>query len=161
MSDEKSEFKIQPELKRFDKLTPQQRSALMAKVHSKDTKPEEIVRKALFRQNFRYRKNVSTMHGKPDIVLPKYRAVVFIHGCFWHQHSGCKEAVRPKTRQDYWETKLNRNIERDASNIAKLEELGWRVFVIWECELRPCNRQQTITRLIENLRLLNINHGKC
>lgn len=135
-----------------DKLSPRERSALMAKVRSENTKPEEIVRKALFRQGFRYRKNVKDLPGKPDIVLPKYQAAVFVHGCFWHQHTGCPEAVRPQSRQDYWEAKLNRNMARDASNAEKLQALGWRVFVIWECELRPSLREQTLKHLAENLR---------
>ena len=138
---------------RRDKLSPEQRSALMAKVRGQDTKPEEVVRKELFQRGIRYRKNVKTLPGKPDLVLPKYRAVVFVHGCFWHQHPDCPEAVRPQSRQEYWEAKLNRNMERDALNTEKLQELGWRVLVVWECELRPSRRGQTIERLVENLRL--------
>ena len=139
----------------MDRLSAEDRSKLMAKVHSKDTKPEEIVRKALFKEGFRYRKNVAKMPGKPDIVLAKYHAVVFVHGCFWHQHPDCKEAARPKSRTDYWNNKLDRNIERDRKVVKKLEDLGWKVFIVWECKLRPQQRQETIAVLAENLRLLS------
>jgi DNA mismatch endonuclease (patch repair protein) len=137
-----------------DRLSPQQRSVLMSKVHATDTKPEIMLRKELFHRGFRYRKNVTNLPGKPDIVLPKYRAIVFIHGCFWHQHPGCKEAARPKSRQEYWDAKLNRNMERDVEIIEKLTKMGWRVYIVWECELRPHCRQQTIDNLISALRLL-------
>jgi DNA mismatch endonuclease (patch repair protein) len=137
-----------------DRLSTQQRSVLMSKVHATDTKPEIMLRKELFHRGFRYRKNVANLPGKPDIVLPKYCAIVFIHGCFWHQHPGCKEAIRPKSRQEYWEVKLDRNIKRDAETIEKLTKLGWRVYIVWECELRPHCRQQTIDNLISALRSL-------
>jgi len=100
-----------------DRLSSKERSALMAKVKSTGTKPEDKVRKALFAAGFRYRKNVRGLPGQPDIVLKKYKAIVFVHGCFWHQHSNCREAVMPATRQDYWIPKLTRNKERDQENI--------------------------------------------
>ena len=119
-----------------DRLTVAERSALMAKVKSSGTKPEEKVRKTLFHEGFRYRKNVSRLPGKPDIVLPKYRAIIFVHGCFWHRHEGCPLARLPKSRRDFWTTKLEGNRERDARKVAELENAGWRVFVVWECELK-------------------------
>jgi len=123
-------------VQRKDRLSPSERGALMAKVKSTGAKPEDKVRKALFAEGFRYRKNVKTLPGKPDIVLPKYRAIIFVHGCFWHQHLNCQEAIMPATRQEYWLPKLTGNKERDRINIEKLKQMGWRVFVIWECELR-------------------------
>ncbi|WP_425059921.1 very short patch repair endonuclease [Sporomusa carbonis] len=137
---------------RKDKLTPEKRSALMAKVKSTGTKAEDKVRKALFAAGFRYRKNVTNLPGKPDIVLAKYKAIVFVHGCFWHQHPNCREATMPATRLEYWRPKLMRNIERDQSNMEKLRKMGWRVFTVWECELRSRFFKKTIELLIAQLR---------
>jgi DNA mismatch endonuclease (patch repair protein) len=146
---------------KYDRLSTKERSLLMSKIHGTDTKPEIMLRKELFGRGFRYRKNVANLPGKPDIVLPKYRAVIFIHGCFWHQHPGCKESARPKSRQEYWEAKLNRNIERDALNVEKLKNLGWRVYIVWECELRPQCKRQTMDNLIDGLLSLKTSHGEC
>ncbi len=146
---------------KYDRLSTKERSLLMSKVHGTDTKPEIMLRKELFSRGFRYRKNVADLPGKPDIVLPKYRAVIFIHGCFWHQHPGCKESARPKSRQEYWEAKLNRNIERDALNVERLKNLGWRVYIVWECELRPQCKRQTMENLTDALLSLKIRHGEC
>jgi DNA mismatch endonuclease (patch repair protein) len=112
------------------------RSALMRSVRSRDTVIEVSLRSMLHRAGFRFRKNVNTLPGKPDIVLPKYRAVVFVHGCFWHQHVGCKKSSRPKTNIDFWNSKLERNVERDKANIKLLEERGWKVLIVWECSFR-------------------------
>lgn len=120
----------------MDDLTQDQRHLNMSHIRAVENKPETLVRKYLFSQGFRYRKNVSDLPGKPDIVLPKYHTVIFIDGCFWHQHPGCRYAVLPKTRQDYWIPKLQKNVERDRINREKLESVGWRVIVIWECELK-------------------------
>lgn len=120
----------------MDDLTQDQRHLNMSQIRAVENKPETLVRKYLFSQGFRYRKNVSDLPGKPDIVLPKYHTVIFINGCFWHQHPGCRYAVLPKTRQDYWIPKLQKNVERDRINREKLESVGWRVIVIWECELK-------------------------
>lgn len=120
----------------MDDLTQDQRHLNMSHIRAVENKPETLVRKYLFSQGFRYRKNVSDLPGKPDIVLPKYHTVIFINGCFWHQHPGCRYAVLPKTRQDYWIPKLQKNVERDRINREKLESVGWRVIVIWECELK-------------------------
>lgn len=112
------------------------RSRMMAGIRGKDTKPELIVRKYLHSRGFRYRLHVKELPGKPDIVLSKYRAVVFVHGCFWHQHQGCKYATKPKTQREFWNNKLSENIKRDGYSLEALKGLGWRVFVIWECELK-------------------------
>jgi len=112
------------------------RSYNMSKIRSKNTKPEEFIRKYLFNQGFRYRKNVRSMPGCPDVVLPRYKTVIFINGCFWHKHEGCKNFVWPKSNEDYWRPKIERNVCRDKKNISDLENSGWHVIVIWECEIR-------------------------
>ena len=128
-----------------DVFTPEKRSEVMSKIRSKNTRPEETVRKWLFNNGFRYRKNVAALPGKPDVVLPKYRAVIFVHGCFWHGHEGCKYFVVPKTRTEWWLAKIGRNREKDEESRAVLEAAGWRVFVVWECELR--RKEDAINRL--------------
>ena len=119
-----------------DIFTAEKRSAIMRAVKSSDTKPEIALRKALFALGYRYRLNVKALPGKPDIVLPKYKTVIFVHGCFWHGHD-CKRGSRiPKTNRAYWTEKIARNKIRDAKNIDALSKLGWRVLVIWECEVK-------------------------
>ena len=120
----------------MDIFSPEKRSEIMRRVRSDETRPEQILRKALFSRGWRYRKNVKKLHGKPDLVFAKAKVVVFVHGCFWHQHEGCKAADRPKSRQDYWQKKLERNIARDLEIQERLKKEGWHVIVIWECELR-------------------------
>ncbi len=117
-----------------DRITKRQRSHVMRSVGRKDTGPEVTVRSLLHRAGFRFRKNVKALPGSPDIVLPRFRTVVFVHGCFWHQHPGCRRATRPASRQDYWDAKLTRNIERDREKAERLIADGWRVVVVWECE---------------------------
>ena len=117
-------------------MTPEQRSRCMSAVKSKDTKPEMIVRKYLFSKGLRYRLHVGSLPGNPDIVLPKYKTVVFINGCFWHGHDGCKYYRLPKSNVEFWESKITNNKNRDVLNEIKLKELGWRVIRIWECEIR-------------------------
>ena len=107
----------------------------MAAVKGSDTTPELIVRRLLHAAGYRFRLHRKDLPGKPDIVLPKHRAVVFVHGCFWHQHPNCKHAARPTSRRSYWDPKLDRNVARDTRNLAALEEAGWRTLVIWECEM--------------------------
>ena len=108
----------------------------MGRVKNKDTKPEVHVRSIVHRMGFRFRKNKKNLPGHPDIVLPKYRKIIFIHGCFWHGHKNCKRAKRPSSNSKFWDTKLNRNIERDKINIAKLSSMGWHTMVIWQCQVK-------------------------
>lgn len=122
----------------------------MSRIKGKDTKPEEIVRKYLFSKGFRYRKNDPKLPGKPDIVLPKYRTVIFINGCFWHMHEGCKYFVWPKHNAEFWEKKIRDNAERDKKNYKKLEEQGWKVLTIWECGLKD-TKDETLQWLEKQL----------
>lgn len=108
----------------------------MRSVKQKNTKPEMAVRRLLHAMGFRFRLHRRDLPGTPDVVLPRYRAAIQVHGCFWHQHPGCRHATKPRSRPDYWLPKLARNIERDAESSARLEVMGWRVLVLWECELR-------------------------
>ncbi|MGM9857192.1 MAG: very short patch repair endonuclease [Candidatus Limisoma sp.] len=135
-----------------DVLSKEQRKRCMSHVRGKDTKPEVMVRQFLFAQGFRYRLYRKDLPGKPDIVLPKYRTVIFINGCFWHGHSGCKYATIPEANHDFWLAKISGNVERDKSNYAKLFELGWKVIEIWQCELKPKFREQTLNNLLTELR---------
>lgn len=112
------------------------RSRMMAGIKGKNTKPELLVRRYLHSRGLRFRLHVTNLPGRPDIVLPKYRKVVFVHGCFWHQHAGCKYATLPSSRAEFWANKLSDNVARDQYQIAVLEELGWGVLLVWECELR-------------------------
>ena len=136
----------------MDNRSKEARSKNMSHIPSKNTKPEEIVRKYLFSKGFRYRKNVSDLPGKPDIVLPKYKAVVFVNGCFWHGHQGCKWFVRPKTNTEFWNEKFQYNIERDQQNYRKLGTMGWRVLIIWECEIRHGDAKEALRRLEESIK---------
>lgn len=135
-----------------DVHTPEQRSYNMSQIHSKNTTPEELVRKFLFSQGFRYRKNDARLLGKPDIVLPKYKTVVFVNGCFWHGHEGCRYFVWPKNNAEFWKEKITGNIQRDKRNHHLLEEQGWRVIEIWECELKKNTFQETLVSLVKNIR---------
>lgn len=112
------------------------RSKNMRAIRGKNTGPEVFVRRMLHRQGFRFRLHVKDLPGKPDIVLPKHHTAIFVHGCFWHQHTGCKNAVMPKTNTDFWQKKLESNVARDTQNIAKLIALGWKSIVVWECEIK-------------------------
>jgi DNA mismatch endonuclease (patch repair protein) len=130
-----------------DVLTKEQRSYNMSRIRSKDTKPEEIVRKYLFSRGLRYRKNDKRYPGHPDIVLPKYHTVVFVHGCFWHRHPGCRYASIPATNSEFWQKKFTRNVERDKEEQSKLREMGWKVLIVWECELKKEKREATLSNL--------------
>lgn len=134
-----------------DTKTPAERSENMSRIRSTNTKPEEIVRKYLFSKGFRYRKNDKRYPGKPDIVLPKYRTVIFVNGCFWHMH-GCSRSRLPKSNQEFWRPKIERNIERDADTKKKLEAEGWKVIVIWECELKKRIANERLSRLCEQIK---------
>ena len=120
----------------MDVLTPEQRKKNMQNIRGKDTKIEVKVRSELFKRGFRFRKNDSRYQGKPDIVLPKYKTVIFVNGCYWHRHPGCKYATTPKTNAEFWNKKFQTNIKNDAKNKAELEEAGWNVITLWECELK-------------------------
>ncbi|RHU25230.1 MULTISPECIES: very short patch repair endonuclease [Parabacteroides] len=135
----------------MDTLSKEQRHKNMAAVHSTNTKPEIIVRKYLFSRGFRYRLNHPRLPGHPDIVLRKYRTCIFINGCFWHGHEGCKYFVIPKSNTEFWTKKINRNIERDKKVRKELIKMGWYCITIWECELKPKIREQTLTSLLFTL----------
>lgn len=130
----------------------------MSRIKSKDTKPEMLVRKFLFANGFRYKLYDKTLPGKPDIVLPKYKTVIFVHGCFWHGHkdlpgrqTGCKYFVVPKTRTDWWLNKINGNIANDAKAVKALKKEGWKIITIWECNLKPVKFSKTLTTLLKKL----------
>ena len=124
----------------------------MSCIKGKGTKPEEIVRKYLFSRGFRYRKNDKRLPGTPDIVLQKYKTVIFVNGCFWHGHEGCKYFVWPKNNSDFWREKIQRNIERDKNYYDKLKHLGWNVVLVWECELKKQRRDETLLSLISRIK---------
>lgn len=133
-----------------DVMTPEQRSRCMAAVKGKDTKPEMIVRKYLFSRGLRYRVNNRKLSGAPDIVLKKYKTVVFIDGCFWHGHEGCKYFRVPKSNVQFWKEKIERNVARDFRNEAELKALGWRVIRVWECEIKTlAQREEYLKHLFD------------
>jgi DNA mismatch endonuclease (patch repair protein) len=123
------------------------RSYNMSQIKGKDTKPEMLVRKFLHARGFRYKLHDKTLPGKPDLVLPKYKTVIFIHGCFWHGHEGCSYYVVPKTRTDWWLNKINGNIANDQKAIAALEKEGWKIITIWECDLKANKISKTLANL--------------
>jgi DNA mismatch endonuclease (patch repair protein) len=131
----------------MDVLTTTQRHKAMVSNRSTNTKPEILVRKYLWRQGFRYRLNNPRLPGHPDIVLRKYRTCVFVNGCFWHGHEGCKYFRLPKTNTDFWEKKINRNKERDKEEQRQLAKMGWHCITVWECELKPDKRDKTLKSL--------------
>lgn len=135
-----------------DSISPEHRSWNMSRIRGKDTKIEVIVRKYLFSKGYRFRKNDKRYPGKPDVVLPKYHTVIFVNGCFWHQHEGCKNATMPKTRTDFWKEKLGRNVANDRKNVHLLEEAGWRVITLWECELEK-DFEGRMNKVIDDLSL--------
>lgn len=134
-----------------DKLSPERRSWNMSRIKGQDTKPEMKVRSYLFRQGFRFRKNDKRYPGKPDIVLPMYKTVVFVHGCFWHRHPGCKDATTPKTRTEFWMEKLSKNVANDRKNVDALKELGFKVIIVWECEIEK-EFASTMDRLVSMIK---------
>lgn len=131
-----------------DHLTAEKRSWNMSRIKDKDTSIEVQVRKYLFSEGFRFRKNDKRFPGKPDVVLPKYHAVVFVHGCYWHRHPGCRYATTPSTNADYWNHKFMRNVENDVKHTKELKKQGWRVFVIWECEIKK-QFEKTMQNLVK------------
>lgn len=137
----------------IDIVDPKTRSRMMASVRSKDTKPELALRRALHARGFRYRLHSKAIEGKPDLVLPKFRAVILVHGCFWHRHFSCRYATMPATRHDFWNAKFDANVARDAAVRTTLLDAGWRVATIWECALRkPPNVGAAAALLAEWLR---------
>ncbi|WP_316196017.1 very short patch repair endonuclease [Bradyrhizobium sp. SZCCHNRI3052] len=136
-----------------DFLTPEQRSERMSRIRSRDTKPELVLRRELHRLGLRYTLGNKRLPGKPDIVLPRHKAAVFVHGCFWHRHAGCNIATTPKSNTPYWQEKFDRNVSRDARVRAELESQGWRVFTVWECELQSGKRtSRTAYQLADEIR---------
>lgn len=133
-----------------DNHTKEVRGMNMSHIRSTNSKPEENVRKFLFAKGLRYRKNVRELPGCPDIVLPKYKTVIFVNGCFWHKHD-CGRFVWPSSNVGYWHKKINGNVERDAKNAAALQEQGWKILVIWECQLKKNVMEQSLNMLYDNI----------
>jgi len=134
-----------------DTVSKEKRSWMMSRIKGKDTSIEVKVRHYLFSQGFRYRKNDARFPGKPDIVLPKYKTVVFIHGCFWHQHEGCRDAHLPKSRTEYWVEKLKKNTERDRTHEIDIRSKGWKVIVIWACEINK-EFEETMNKVVKAIK---------
>ena len=135
-----------------DIFSQTKRSDIMSKISSKDTKPEILVRKFLFSKGFRYRINVKTLPGKPDIVLPKYKTIIFVNGCFWHGHN-CKKGKLPSSNTDFWKEKISNNKSRDAKNSDLLVKLGLKVIIIWQCEISKIdNRTKILNKLLEDIK---------
>ncbi len=134
-----------------DIFSPEKRSEIMSRIKGRDTAPERAVRSILHRMGYRFRLNSKDLPGKPDIVLPRYETVIFVHGCFWHRHQNCRFAYTPKSRIDFWLSKFDSNIERDKMVKANLEKQGWRVIIVWECELRsPEKIASQLSALLKN-----------
>jgi DNA mismatch endonuclease (patch repair protein) len=140
-----------------DVVDQQTRSRMMAGIRGKNTKPEMVVRRALHAEGFRYRLHVASLPGRPDIVLPKHRAVVLVHGCFWHRHEGCRFATTPATRSEFWEEKFRQNVVRDSKSEQALRALGWRVATLWECDIRNFD-DEALSRLSIWLRSDQVEH---
>ncbi|MGZ7132495.1 MAG: very short patch repair endonuclease [Halobacteriota archaeon] len=135
-----------------DFLTPTQRSERMSRIRGKDSQPELALRHVLHRLGLRYRLHAKELPGKPDLVFPRHKAVVFVHGCFWHRHEGCKIATTPKSNTPFWVEKFEKNVARDNRSAAALTDLGWRVFVVWECDLAPSKVNATGEQLAARIR---------
>ena len=137
-----------------DRFSEEQRSYVMSRIKSKDTKPEMILRKSLHQLGFRYRLHSSDLPGKPDMIFPKFRICIFVHGCFWHRHEGCPRSTMPKTNTLFWQEKFHRNKNRDIENVIRLFDLGWRVEIVWECELSTHEKRlhviDKLSRLLVN-----------
>ncbi len=133
----------------MDIWNKEKRSEVMSKIRSTNTKPELMLRKFLFRKGMRYRINYKKLSGRPDIVFPRYKLIIFVNGCFWHGHENCKIAHLPKTNTDFWQNKINKNIERDNKNIQNNILLGWKVLVIWECKINKNNLENIYNRILD------------
>ncbi len=137
-----------------DRFSERQRSYVMSRVSSKNTKPEIFIRRSLHRLGYRFRIHVPDLTGRPDVVLPKFRSLIFVNGCFWHRHRGCSKATTPRTNQSFWMDKFERNKRRDRRNYEILRKAGWKVLLVWECELKnEERRQKTMSRLVAELTL--------
>lgn len=134
-----------------DTLTREHRSWNMSRIKGRDTGPELLLRSCLHRAGFRFRLHAKDLPGRPDIVLPKYRSIIFVHGCFWHRHAGCKNATTPTTRREFWQDKFDGNVSRDQRNCAQLTAIGWNVLTVWECELEV-DAGDVVSRLANKLR---------
>lgn len=134
-----------------DVHTKKQRSYNMSRIKSRDTKPEMLVRKFLHAKGFRYKLHDKKLPGKPDIVLPKYKTVIFVHGCFWHGHTNCKYFKIPQTRTEWWTDKINTNIANDTKAIKAIKKDGWKLITIWECALKPAKVEKTLSTLLKKL----------
>ncbi len=132
----------------MDSLTPEKRSWNMSRIKNRDTKPELIVRSLLHRKGYRFRLHRKDLPGRPDIILPRFKTVIFVHGCFWHRHEGCRYAYNPKSRVDFWQKKFSRNVTRDQEVQNALLDLGWKVYVIWECETK---KPHLLEKIIERI----------
>lgn len=142
----------------IDFLTPAQRSERMSRIRGKDSQPELALRRVLHRLGLRYRLHAKELPGKPDLVFPRHKAVVFVHGCFWHRHEGCNIATTPKSNTPFWVEKFEKNVARDSRVAATLRDLGWRVFVVWECELSPSKAEATGSALAAMIRSAGTRH---
>lgn len=134
-----------------DTVDKKRRSEIMSSIKGSNTKPEIIVRQYLFSQGFRFRLHDKSLPGKPDLILKKYKCLIFVNGCFWHGHSICKIYVMPKTNKKFWYSKIENNIKRDKRNRKELKKMGWKVLVIWECELKNKNRENSLQRLVNKI----------
>lgn len=137
-----------------DRITKEQRSKNMSHIKSKDTSIELKVRKYLYHHGLRYKKNDKTLPGTPDIVIPKYRTAIFVNGCFWHHHYNCRLSTLPKTRQEYWLKKINRNVNNDLKHYKELEQLDYRVIIVWECEIKDCfdyRMRELVNEILEGI----------
>lgn len=144
----------------MDSLTKEHRSWNMSRIHGKNTRPEIAMRSLLHKKGFRFRLQEKKLPGKPDIVLPKFKTAIFVHGCFWHRHENCKYCYTPKSRKDFWDKKFERTVQRDAQQISALSHIGWLPVVIWECELKgnPVDALRKVHKIL-NKRLQNIQGG--
>ena len=131
----------------MDRFSLDKRHEVMSRIRGKDTKPEMIVRRFLFSQGFRFRLHYRKLPGHPDIVLPKYKAVIFVHGCFWHRHENCRHFRLPQSNVEYWENKIAGNVERDLRDANRIADMGWKVIVVWECELERKTRDEVLNRV--------------
>jgi DNA mismatch endonuclease, patch repair protein len=133
----------------MDVFSKQKRSWIMSKVKGKNTAPELLVRSTLHRMGYRFRLHRKDLPGNPDIVLPNYKAVIFVHGCFWHQHSNCPRSAKPSTNKSFWDKKLTRNRERDKKKIKELRKLGWRSLVLWQCQIKKSRLQNQLQKFLK------------